>query len=441
MAILLSGCCFYKVKNTDSPSDNESFYPYPQSIDKKQVYVFVHGINGGARTTWHNKNGTDFYDLLRKDNLGIFTGSDVFVFGLPSKFFENDSCSIEEAAKRLAADMKKFKVTEYEQIIFVAHSMGGLITMQYLIDNKDVAKNVPLVFCYSTPQWGSSMASLVRVFCNNRCVSLMVKDDGQSPEKDCFLSQFRNIWRTAIIVNHLPTRIGCAYETKPIFSFPLPIFVVDRMSATCLCDGPAHDIDADHIDMVKPPDERANAYTALRDEVSLYHPAKANVFLQGQGAHGGAWEVTANVKPPPIDLTMTAKNPSLTLSQPATIKKVSVSFHTNDGAKHFDTWITTQVVCDDKSFAGRSEPFGMFPKESFNGPFTLPLLIETAIIDRFNARCRFLININPSSRDTWRFNSNLEILFSDESHIKYEWNNIQLDHNQWNVEFPLQLKD
>ena len=167
------------------------------------------------------------------------------------------------------------------------------------------------------------------------------------------------------------------------------------------------------------------------------------VKLTGQVAVGSIGNINAtfsNVALPHVNLSMSLGKLSVTGSQTSSIKEASVSFHTVDGDKNNDTWVTTQIVCDGKSIAGRSEPYGRFSKESSNGPFQLPL-IETTAIDRFSSNCSLSIHINPSSRDVWRFDSNLDISFADKSHKTFKWENIQLDHNKWKIEFPLLLKD
>jgi hypothetical protein len=58
------------------------------------------------------------------------------VFGFPSYFLKAGSFDIREAANRLHLQLKTQGVLDYPAIVFVAHSMGGLVVMRELLTNR-----------------------------------------------------------------------------------------------------------------------------------------------------------------------------------------------------------------------------------------------------------------------------------------------------------------
>jgi hypothetical protein len=413
----MSGCAIgerAKIKATDVVNTKTSDYYPTQPIDKnKRVFVFVHGIFGDAYETWQNKNGTYFFDLVKNDKSGVFTDSDIFVFGFPSSFFGSGSYTPDDAARSLAVAMRFSRVTDYRQIIFVAHSMGGLVTLRYLVLNPDVAAKVPLAFFYSTPQEGSNIAKLGSIFSSNPALNAMFPDRN-SHGLNLYLGSLDEDWKNAIFRKQISTVIRCAYEKKPI----LGQYIVDEESATRFCQGSPYPIPEDHIDMVKPADDKAESYRDLYDAVSLIPNPNASVTLTGIASIASVGNLTVSA------------------TSPATIRGVSISFHTNDEDKDYDTWVNTQISCDGKIVAGQSQPYGKFPNNSENGPFELPIR-EHLTIDKNNSLCKLIIHINPNGHDTWRFNSKLDVTFTDNTHKIFSWNNNTLDQNNKDLELPM----
>lgn len=53
---------------------------------------------------------------------------------------------------------------DHEQVIFLAHSQGGILVRQFLLRNREVVDKVPLVMFFATPTGGSRMADAVKLF-------------------------------------------------------------------------------------------------------------------------------------------------------------------------------------------------------------------------------------------------------------------------------------
>ncbi len=107
-----------------------------------------------------------------------------------------------------------------------------------------------------------------------------------------------------------------------------------------------------------------------------------------------------------------------TQPQPAPVKlaAASVTFHTNDDKKDFDTHVTITVRDSNGSVAARiSDDFGEFKDHSDSGPFEL--LIENASSFELLQAGNVELRIDPVGDDRWRFNFVVDLRFTDGSHL------------------------
>jgi pimeloyl-ACP methyl ester carboxylesterase len=234
---------------------------YVKRARGKRVFVFVHGILGDAEETWKNSKSISFPELVASDL--DMAGSDVYVYGYPSRFFSAGPFSLPEIAANMESRLKQDKVFQsHEEVIFVCHSMGGLVVLQMLLTYRNLAAKVPLMALYSTPQTGAEIAKLGSAFSQSRQLEAMLPG-----EDNQFLESLERQWRTA----EFKTVVRCAYERRPTKK----IMVVDRASGTRLCDGSTVPIDADHVGIVKPRNREDDSYVALSNWVKDLDSAEA----------------------------------------------------------------------------------------------------------------------------------------------------------------------
>jgi pimeloyl-ACP methyl ester carboxylesterase len=56
--------------------------------------------------------------------------------------------------------------SSHKQVIFVAHSLGGIVVQELLLTyrDKNLAAKVPFIYLYATPQTGSDLANIGKLF-------------------------------------------------------------------------------------------------------------------------------------------------------------------------------------------------------------------------------------------------------------------------------------
>jgi pimeloyl-ACP methyl ester carboxylesterase len=231
------------------------------------VIVFVHGVLGDAQTTW--KNGAAYWPtMLTADP--TFNGTDIFVYSYPTGLWA--ALSPEELALNMRDQLAANEVTNYHRIIFISHSMGGLVTRAYLINNKDSAARTVFAYFFSTPTSGSEVASLATLISQNPQFSKM-----KPMQADNYLGELLDRWLAADV--KFPSY--CGYEKLTTFG----LMIVGFPSATQMCTRPPSPINTDHINIVKPASAGADSYAAFKAaylrETAFFQPS-AQIIQQLQ---------------------------------------------------------------------------------------------------------------------------------------------------------------
>ena len=220
---------------------------YVRKYDRADtVIVFVHGVLGDSVSTWTNGR-TYWPDLLTRDD--TFAGTDIYVYQYPTGV--NATLSVDETSEHMRLLMDTSGVSSHRRIIFLAHSMGGLITRAYLLKNRRVADQTAFLYFFSTPTTGSEVASLAAVILRTPAIRNM-----QILQPAGYLADLQRQWLAARF--SLPSY--CAYEKRATLGFE----VVTQASASNLCTQRLDPIDADHISIVKPADENDIPYLAFK---------------------------------------------------------------------------------------------------------------------------------------------------------------------------------
>lgn len=224
---------------------------YVRRNDAGRVIVFVHGIFGSSHDTWKCSEQVSWPDLLQDDV--AFRDSDIYVAGYETPYLGN-RMTIDEIVSNLKSRFDNDEVfSKHREVIFVAHSMGGLVAQRLLLTYRGLAKQVQFVYFYSTPETGAQIAKLGKMFSSDPLLKEMFPGDSND-----YLMNLESEWQNADFTIHR----YCAYERKPLGG----VLVVDRLSGTRACER-AIAINENHATIVKPCDRNADSYIALRNAI------------------------------------------------------------------------------------------------------------------------------------------------------------------------------
>jgi pimeloyl-ACP methyl ester carboxylesterase len=233
---------------------------------KPRVIVFVHGLHGD-RETWRAPNDAYWPDMIRVDP--HFQHSDVFVAAYPTPS-SSGQYSTTQLAQKLWQSLKDNRVWDHREVVFIAHSLGGLITEEMLLQHPADAARTRFIVSYATPHQGSFVASFAKLYDSDPLLT-----DLRDSNDNSFLIDLEQHWRGAAYTARIHRY--CAYEALDTFAgegvgriLRAHSRVVPYYSATfgCDTDTPPQKINADHIGIVKPDSRFADAYTFFS---TVYH--------------------------------------------------------------------------------------------------------------------------------------------------------------------------
>jgi pimeloyl-ACP methyl ester carboxylesterase len=128
---------------------------------KGVAVVFVHGVLSSGDGCWKSPNGAYWPSLLCEDPLAEGVG--VYVFHYRTEIFSG-TYRLGDAVDSLKEHMRLDDVFDCRSVIFVAHSMGGLVVRKLLVervaDFRDKGVSVGL-FLVASPSLGSQYANLL----------------------------------------------------------------------------------------------------------------------------------------------------------------------------------------------------------------------------------------------------------------------------------------
>jgi pimeloyl-ACP methyl ester carboxylesterase len=231
---------------------------HPQSTSRARVIVFVHGLHG-SRESWRASNGAYWPDLIRTDPRFAYSDVEVAEYPTPAS---NGRMSSMQLAEILWTHLKQDHVWEHREVVFIAHSLGGILVEEMLLRHPAEAAKVKFIVSYGTPHEGSTIARIASIYDKDPLLN-----DLSDAGDNAFLTQLENNWRGHNSVNSIHR--FCAFESEDTaltngFGRYLKTHarVVGYFSATYGCDvtTPPQEIHADHVHMIQPLDRTSTAY-------------------------------------------------------------------------------------------------------------------------------------------------------------------------------------
>ena len=212
---------------------------------KPRVIVFIHGIHGD-REAWRASNGAYWPQMVQTDQ--HFQKSDVVVveYPTPSSYGQ---MSTDQLSQILWGKLKQQRVWEHKEVVFIAHSLGGLLTEEMLLNHPAEAARVRFIVSYGTPHQGSFIASLAKIYDDDPLLT-----DLQESNDNIFLVNLEQRWRGTPTVSFIHR--FCAFESLDTIPrsgvgkyLRAHVRVVRYYSATYGCDtkyGPTRDSRRSH---------------------------------------------------------------------------------------------------------------------------------------------------------------------------------------------------
>lgn len=225
---------------------------------KARVIVFVHGLHG-SRESWRASNGAYWPDMVRTDPRFSYSDVDVAEYPTPASHGKMSSAQL---ADILWSRLNQDHVWDHREVVFIAHSLGGILVEEMLLRHPSDASRVRFIVSYGTPHEGSSIARMASIYDRDPLLN-----DLSDASDNSLLTQLENSWRGNDSVNGIHR--FCAFESEDTFPdngfgryLKAHARVVSYFSATYGCDvtTPPQEIRADHLHMVRPLDRSASAY-------------------------------------------------------------------------------------------------------------------------------------------------------------------------------------
>ena len=120
-----------------------------------------------------------------------FQQSDVVVAEYPTPSMHGQYSSV-QLSEMLWQGLKRQHVWEHREIVFIAHSLGGILTEEMLLDHPVDAARVAFIVSYATPHQGSFVASLAKIYDSDPLLT-----DLRDSNDNSFLMDLEQKWRSA----------------------------------------------------------------------------------------------------------------------------------------------------------------------------------------------------------------------------------------------------
>lgn len=237
-----------------------------KEADKTSVIVFIHGLSGDATETWTNKDKNTFWpDLIAQDD--ALKKFDVYVVDYYSPLLSRAG-TIEEVTSQVLQELVDRNIfRDYTSLVFITHSLGGLIAKNILVKlntpgNVEKLRQVRAVIYVGTPAQGTDKASFASWLTLNPQVKDLISADSNT-----FLQTLENNWGTLMRERRNSQakypQAFCAYETRPTAG----AMIVSRTNAITSCDSDFHPMAYNHVDLVKPASHTDPRYVWTRARI------------------------------------------------------------------------------------------------------------------------------------------------------------------------------
>jgi len=210
-----------------------------QTPGNKACVIFIHGFNGDQTATW-----ASFPDLLCQNS--AIDDWDILSFGYDTNLAPSSlgiwegNPSIQTIADSLRTFARTSNASQYQALIFIAHSMGGLAVQRALLDEDAFAQKVDKVILFGTPSFGLVKAEVFQLPILNKLYH-QVSDMGRT---SVFITSLRSDWNERF-GDFPPFGFLAVAGTKDVF-VPRTASIAGFPENLCAV------VPGNHLDIVKP---------------------------------------------------------------------------------------------------------------------------------------------------------------------------------------------
>ena len=264
---------------TPTAEPTHRYFGRPKS---DHLVIFVHGFCGDSKTTWTNKETSfDFPKELARELGNAYVFSFDYARGLER------APSIPSVAAHLEFEINLLlKQHPYRSIRFVTHSMGGIVSREYILRHYDMSKQprITHLVLLASPSNGSELADLRVLIPENRQIEAMRHvDKGNS-----YLESLKDRWSRAFKDSGHPyfILVFAGYEEKPLTVVGKPV----KFSSAIMNADTRLGFQKNHNEMAAPLGASDVLYRwtkealseSLHARVDREHQSYQNLYYQGQ---------------------------------------------------------------------------------------------------------------------------------------------------------------
>jgi Putative serine esterase (DUF676) len=231
--------------------------------DRLADVIFVHGLDGNARTTWHPRNQPDDFwpAWLGEDmpQLGVWSLS----YAVSASAWKGHTMPLYDRANN-TLDLLELEAIGRRPLAFICHSLGGLLIKQVLRNARDAAnpswhaivQHTQLLVFLSTPHSGANLASWIKYIGTLLRTTVSVEELEMHHPR---LRELNDWYRDQ--VESLGIKTFVYYETRPTSG----ILVVDATTANPGLPGVRPiPVDEDHMSICKPASKQDRLYRRVK---------------------------------------------------------------------------------------------------------------------------------------------------------------------------------
>ncbi|MGK9337340.1 esterase/lipase family protein [Sinorhizobium meliloti] len=242
---------------------------------QRRLIVFVHGLgNSGGKNphmAWSSSTPDKSWPALMNRETSFQRNFAIFMAQYGTNRFSGNF-HIQGLSIELGAILThQAKIADYDEVYFIAHSLGGIVVRNLMIEDKAIRAKAKGIFLFASPLGGSDIAGLASVF---GIASIQTAQLGESPDDpDAVFNALKDIWYREEI--DIPS--FCAYETETTKG----VIVVKRSSVEPLCSEDVKPLRGAHTPIVQPP--KRGAFFA-HDLLKGWMRTLLSDFEEGAGA-------------------------------------------------------------------------------------------------------------------------------------------------------------